>query len=91
MFVEFNPPAEHSETLWTVLMMLRNAVIGTVSVGLFFGACLLTHFLYRISRLSKDCREYREMSYHLESETLIRYALTIICLVTVNALFFAFF
>jgi hypothetical protein len=30
------------------------------------GACLLTHFLYRISKLPKDCREYKEMSYHLE-------------------------
>ena len=31
------------------------------------------------------------MSYHLESETLLRYGITIVCLLTLNILFYAFF
>lgn len=77
--------------MWSILLFARNAVIGTVSVGLVMGACLLAHFLFRLSRLPKACREYRERSYHLESETLLRYVITILCLITLNILFYTFF
>lgn len=77
--------------MWSILLFVRNAAIGTVSVGLVMGACLLAHFLFRLSRLPKACREYRERSYHLESETLLRYVITILCLITLNILFYTFF
>lgn len=31
------------------------------------------------------------MSYHLESETFLRYIITIVCLITLNILFYVFF
>ena len=42
--------------IWIVLIYIRNIVVGTVSVGLAMGACLLTHFLYRLTTLPKESR-----------------------------------
>lgn len=91
MIVEYLMTTDPSQLTWTILLLVRNTIVGTVSVGLAMGAFLLAHFLYRISRLPKMCREYREMSYHLESETLLRYIITIACLLTSNVLFYVFF
>lgn len=77
--------------IWAVLLLLRNTVIGTVSVGLFMGAFLFAHYLFKLSRLPRSSREYRELSYHMHSETLLRYGITIFCLILVNVLFYAFF
>ena len=54
-------------TLWAMLGHLKNAALGTVSVGLLIGAIYFTFYLLRLSRLPKNCREYRELSYHMES------------------------
>ena len=74
-----------------LLLFLRNLVLGTASVGLFIGAFKFTFYLIRLSRLPKKSREYRELSYHMDGETLVRYAISISCLIIINILFYSFF
>lgn len=50
-----------------VLTHIRNVVVGIASVGLFIGALFFTFYLIRLSRLPKKSREYRQLSYHMES------------------------
>ena len=52
---------------WSALIMVRNLIIGVVSVGLLIGAIGFSLYLYRLSKLPKQSREYRELSYHMES------------------------
>lgn len=40
-----------TDNIWPFLILIRNAVLGTVSVGLAIGACLLVHFLFKLSRM----------------------------------------
>ena len=74
-----------------ILTHVRNVVVGIASVGLFIGAIFFTFYLIRLSRLPKKSRQYRELSYHMESETLLRYAISIGCLIILNILFYTFF
>ena len=74
-----------------ILTHLRNLFMGVVSVGLFIGAIFFTFYLIRLSRLPKKSREYRSLSYHMQSETLLRYAISIACLIILNILFYTFF
>lgn len=55
-----------SANLFSIFLLLRNTVIGTVSFGLFIGAILFSRYLIRLSGLPKSSREYRELSYHME-------------------------
>ena len=76
---------------WEILTFVRNIIVGVASVGLFIGAVYFSFYLIRLSKLPKKSREYRELSYHMESETLLRYAITISCLIILNILFYSFF
>ena len=48
-----------SAYIFPILLFLRNAVVGTVSFGLFIGAILFIRYLHRLSNLPKASREYR--------------------------------
>jgi uncharacterized membrane protein (DUF485 family) len=69
----------------------KNTLIGTLSVGLLLGALYFAYYLLRLTQLPKKSREYRELSYHLESETLVRYSITFACLIILNILIYGFF
>lgn len=42
--------------IFTILLLIRNTIIGTVSFGLLIGAILFIHYLYRLSCLPKTSR-----------------------------------
>jgi hypothetical protein len=80
-----------ASSFWDAAWHAKNILIGTLCVGLLLGAIYFTFYLLRLSRLPKMSREYRELSYHLESETLLRYSITIACLIILNILIYTFF
>ena len=45
-----------TDLMWPMLILIKNTALGTASVGLAIGACLLSHFLFNLSRLPKKSR-----------------------------------
>lgn len=58
-------PEFMSLSFWDLLIMTKNSAIGIVVVGLLFGAIYFAYYLLRLSRLPKNSREYRQLSYHM--------------------------
>lgn len=75
---------------WSLATLAKHTLLGTVGVGLLIAALYSAFYLLRLSRLPKQSREYRQLSYHLESETLLRYVITIACLVLLNILVYVY-
>ena len=73
------------------LYFVRKCAVGTVSFGLFMGAFYFMHYLYRLNQLDRNSREFRWQSEHMMPETLIRYAITIACMIILNLLFYVYF
>lgn len=48
-----------NDLIWPLIILIKNTALGTASVGLAIGACLLSHFLFNLSRMPKHSREYR--------------------------------
>jgi hypothetical protein len=72
-------------------LTLSRAVIGTVLSGLTFGCFYFMYFLYGVLRLEKGSREYYQLREHIMTESLLRYGITIGCILTIDVLIFIFF
>lgn len=68
----------------------KHTILGILGVGLLIAALYFAFYLLRLSRLPKKSREYRQLSYHLETETLLRYVITISCLILLNILVYVY-
>jgi uncharacterized membrane protein YdbT with pleckstrin-like domain len=62
-------------------------VLGGLSLGCLY--CL--YFLAGVLRLKRGSREYYQLREHVMTESLLRYAITIACIFTIDALIVVFF
>lgn len=67
------------------------AVVGAVLVGLTLGCFYFMHFIWGVLRLEPGSREYYQQREHIMTESLVRYAITILCIFTIDALILCFF
>ena len=63
-------------------------VIGVLMFGLLIGSLYFCYFLHKIWRLSRSSREFRENSEFMVGENLVRYFITIGCILTLDVLLF---
>lgn len=72
-------------------MALGHAVVGCVLSALTLGCLYCLYFLAGVLRLQKGSREYYQLREHVMPESLLRYAITIACIFTIDALIVVFF
>ena len=68
--------------------LLKKLFLGTVAFGFLIGAIYFAYYLLNLYRLPRDSKKYRQQSEHLQKENLIRYIITIACMLLVSGLFY---
>lgn len=71
-----------------IFFFVKKLFLGTVACGFFIGGVYFAFYLLNLYRLPKDSKEYRHQSEHLQKENLIRYIITIACMILISGLFY---
>ena len=83
--LEFN---ELYPTIALEMYAVKLVVIGVLMFGLLIGSLYLCYFLYKIWKLPRSSREFRQNSEFMVRENLVRYFITIGCILTLDVLLF---
>ena len=82
---------EFHELYPTISMLMYTGkliVIGILMFGLLIGSLYFCYFLHKIWRLPRQSREFRQNSEFMVRENLVRYFITIGCILTLDVLLF---
>lgn len=82
--------AINSDLLYPALIFsfVKKLFLGTVAFGFLIGAIYFASYLFNLYRLPRDSKKYRQQSEYLQKENLIRYIITISCMLLLSGLFY---
>lgn len=71
-----------------IFLFVKKLFLGTVAFGFLIGGIYFASYLFNLYRLPRDSKKYRQQSEHLQKENLIRYIITIACMLLLSGLFY---
>jgi hypothetical protein len=83
--------ADHGYLYKHYLREIGKGAVGIAMVGVTLCCLYLIHFLIGIYQLSRDSREYLYKREHIEGEVLLRYIITVSCILVIDTLIVIYF
>ena len=71
-----------------IFLFIKKLFLGTTAVGFLVGGLYFAVYLVRLYNAPKESKEFRHQSEHLQTENLIRYIITICCMLVISGLFY---
>jgi hypothetical protein len=71
-----------------IFLFVKKLFLGTVAFGFLIGGIYFASYLFNLYRLPRDSKKFRQQSEYLQKENLIRYIITIACMLVLSGLFY---
>jgi TRAP-type mannitol/chloroaromatic compound transport system permease large subunit len=74
--------------LGVIFFFVKKLFLGTVAFGFLIGGIYFAYYLLNLYRLPRESKRYKHQCEHLQKENLIRYIITIACMLLISGLFY---